>query len=44
MLDDPRVNFAISNRSRHIGLDHFDHFGIQAENEQELEAIKQRLM
>jgi catechol 2,3-dioxygenase-like lactoylglutathione lyase family enzyme len=40
MLDDPRVNFAISNRSAHIGL---DHLGIQAENEQELQDIKQRL-
>ena len=40
MLDDPRVNFAISNRSAHLGL---DHLGIQAENEQELQAIKQQL-
>ena len=40
MLDDPRVNFAISNRSKHLGL---DHLGIQAENEQELQAIKQQL-
>lgn len=40
MLDDPRVNFAISNRSTQIGL---DHLGIQAENEQELQAIKQQL-
>lgn len=40
MLDDPRVNFAISNRSQHIGL---DHLGIQAENEQELAAIKNQL-
>jgi catechol 2,3-dioxygenase-like lactoylglutathione lyase family enzyme len=37
MLDDPRVNFAISNRSTKLGL---DHLGIQAENEQELQAIK----
>lgn len=40
MLDDPRVNFAISNRSAHLGL---DHLGIQAENEEELHAIKRQL-
>lgn len=40
MLDDPRINFAISNRSAKAGL---DHMGIQAENEQELQDIKQRL-
>ncbi|MDO9268680.1 MAG: ArsI/CadI family heavy metal resistance metalloenzyme [Methylobacter sp.] len=40
MLDDPRVNFAISNRSAQLGL---DHLGIQAEDDQELQAIKQRL-
>lgn len=40
MLDDPRVNFAISNRSSKHGL---DHLGIQAEDDQELQVIKQRL-
>lgn len=40
MLDDPRVNFAISNRSAKVGL---DHLGIQAENEAELQTIKQQL-
>ncbi len=40
MLDDPRVNFAISNRGSHTGL---DHLGIQAENEHELTTIKKRL-
>ncbi len=40
MLDDPRVNFAISNRSNQTGL---DHLGIQAENDEELEQIKQCL-
>ena len=40
MLDDPRVNFAISNRSSKTGL---DHLGIQAENEIELDEIKDRL-
>jgi len=40
MLDDPRVNFAISNRSAKIGL---DHLGIQAEDDQELQGIKECL-
>ena len=41
MLDDPRVNFAISTRAgRDSGI---DHLGIQAENEQELEDLGSRL-
>ena len=40
MLDDPRVNFAISTRGRTAGL---DHLGIQAENGEELEEIGSRL-
>lgn len=40
MLDDPRVNFAISQRGAKAGL---DHLGIQVENEAELSEIKQRL-
>lgn len=40
MLDDPLVNFAISQRSNNIGL---DHIGIQVENETELSEIKTRL-
>ena len=40
MLDDPRVNFAISNRSAQRD---FNHLGIQAEDDQELQVIKQRL-
>ena len=40
MLDDPRVNFAISNRSSKKGL---DHLGIQAESGEELEEIGSRL-
>ena len=40
MLDDPRVNFAISTRGRKAGL---DHLGIQAENGEELEDIGSRL-
>ena len=33
MLDDPRVNFAISTRAEKAGL---DHLGIQAEDDAEL--------
>jgi hypothetical protein len=40
MLDDPRVNFAISTRSSKAGL---DHLGIQAENADELEDLGSRL-
>lgn len=40
MLDDPRVNFAISTRGRRPGL---DHLGIQAENSEELQEIYARL-
>ena len=40
MLDDPRVNFAISTRGKKGGL---DHLGIQAENGTELEEIGSRL-
>jgi catechol-2,3-dioxygenase len=40
MLDDPRVNFAISTRGREPGL---DHLGIQAENEGELQEVYGRL-
>ena len=40
MLDDPRVNFAISSRSGETGL---NHLGIQAENEDELREIYGRL-
>lgn len=40
MLDDPRVNFAISARGTKTGL---DHLGIQAENGKELEDIGSRL-
>ena len=40
MLDDPRVNFAISARGREPGL---DHLGIQAENQQELKEVSIRL-
>ena len=41
MLEDPRVNFAISARDRaHVGL---DHLGIQAEDEAELGEVYDRL-
>jgi len=40
MLDDPLVNFAISQRGAKAGL---DHIGIQVENEDELAEIKARL-
>jgi catechol 2,3-dioxygenase-like lactoylglutathione lyase family enzyme len=40
MLDDPRVNFAISTRSREPGL---DHLGIQVENTDELHEVYARL-
>ena len=40
MLDDPRVNFAISTRASKAGV---DHLGIQAEDGAELEEIGTRL-
>jgi hypothetical protein len=40
MLDDPRVNFAISTRGRQPGL---DHLGIQVESEGELHEVYSRL-
>ncbi|QPF84372.1 VOC family protein [Bradyrhizobium genosp. L] len=40
MLDDPRVNFAISTRGREPGL---DHLGIQVESQQELHEVYDRL-
>lgn len=39
MLDDPRVNFAISTRGAEPGL---DHLGFQVDEAEELEALKQR--
>jgi catechol 2,3-dioxygenase-like lactoylglutathione lyase family enzyme len=40
MLDDPRINFAISQRGERPGL---SHLGLQAENRDELEEIGARL-
>jgi len=39
MLDDPRVNFAISTRGAKLGL---DHFGFQVEDASELAELKSR--
>jgi catechol 2,3-dioxygenase-like lactoylglutathione lyase family enzyme len=40
MLDDPRVNFAISDRARVPGI---DHLGIQVESGEELAELAERL-
>ena len=40
MLDNPRINFAISQRGRAVGV---DHLGLQVEDEVELAAIGARL-
>ena len=40
MLDDPRVNFAITTRGQRKGL---DHLGIQVENDGELDEVYSRL-
>jgi predicted lactoylglutathione lyase len=40
MLDNPRVNFAISTRGREPGL---DHLGIQVESQEELHEVYARL-
>ncbi len=40
MLDDPRVNFALTTRGSGNGV---DHLGIQVENEQELDEVYSRL-
>ena len=40
MLEDPRVNFAISTRASKIGV---DHLGIQVEENHELEELRERL-
>jgi predicted enzyme related to lactoylglutathione lyase len=40
MLDDPRVNFAVSTRGQQPGL---DHLGIQVENSDELQEVYARL-
>ena len=40
LLDDPRLNFAISTRTGAKGM---DHLGIQAEDEQELTELRERM-
>ena len=40
MLDDPRVNFALSTHGSKPGI---DHLGVQAEAEGEFEALRARL-
>lgn len=40
MLDDPRVNFAITTRGQRKGI---DHLGIQVENDDELDEVYSRL-
>tara|TARA_R110001592_G_scaffold16881_9_gene71590 strand:- start:16429 stop:16881 length:453 start_codon:yes stop_codon:yes gene_type:complete len=40
MLEDPRINFAISTRSGKTGV---DHLGIQVDNLSELEAIRSQM-
>lgn len=40
LLDDPRVNFAISMRAKKNGM---DHLGIQVEEEHELTELRERL-
>ena len=40
MLDDPRMNFAVSNRARAAGV---DHLGIQVESGEELAELAGRL-
>ncbi|WP_419757532.1 ArsI/CadI family heavy metal resistance metalloenzyme [Acidisoma sp.] len=40
MLDDPRVNFAISTRAERTGV---DHMGIQVDDEEELATLRERM-
>lgn len=40
MLEDPRVNFAISTRGRQAGL---DHLGVEVESKEELNEVYARL-
>jgi catechol 2,3-dioxygenase-like lactoylglutathione lyase family enzyme len=38
MLDDPRINFAISSRGHSVGV---NHFGFQADSSEELQGLRQ---
>jgi catechol 2,3-dioxygenase-like lactoylglutathione lyase family enzyme len=39
MVEDPRINFAISQRGEHIGV---NHLGLQVDSDQELEALREQ--
>ena len=41
MLDDPRINFAISTRGSRLGV---DHLGIQTDTEEELVALREQAL
>ena len=41
MLEDPRINFAISNRQSRIGV---DHLGFQVDEAEDLKALKDQLL
>ncbi len=41
MLEDPRLNFAISTRSGHVGI---DHLGLQVDDGAELNALREQLV
>jgi catechol 2,3-dioxygenase-like lactoylglutathione lyase family enzyme len=43
MLDDPRINFAISQRAAHVGQTGLDHLGFQMETASELHAMTAQL-
>lgn len=40
MLEDPRINFAISSRGAKIGL---DHLGLQVDSPEELEVLREQM-
>ena len=40
MVDDPRINFAISKRGSASGI---DHLGVQVESDQELAALREQV-
>jgi catechol 2,3-dioxygenase-like lactoylglutathione lyase family enzyme len=40
MVEDPRINFAVSTRSRDVGV---DHLGFQVESGEELQEVQRRL-
>jgi catechol 2,3-dioxygenase-like lactoylglutathione lyase family enzyme len=40
MMDDPRINFAISQRGARAGL---DHLGLQVDTDQELSALREQM-